>query len=166
MKPLLLFLMLTALFLNVQISAFAIVVPSAETIKKTVVDGHKNIATMKLKEFQQLVGRKLTFREKIAFFVLKHKMKRLSKDADTDGQLAFILGLTSLGLLVIGLFVPFVIIGSFIAAVLAIVTGGMAKKKDSEDRKAKAGKLMGWITLGAIALLLILAAIVVASWGL
>ncbi len=51
MKPLLLFLILTAIFLNVKISALAIVVPSVETTKKPVVDGHKNIATMKLKEF-------------------------------------------------------------------------------------------------------------------
>jgi hypothetical protein len=163
MKPLLLFLMLTAMFLNVKISAFAVVVPSVETTKKTAVDGHKNIATMKLKEFQQLVGRKLTFREKIGFFVLKHKMKHQSKDADTEGQLPFILGLTAVGLLVIGFFVPALLIGSFIAAVLAIVTGGMVTKKDGENKKAKAGKLMGWITLGALALILILGAIVFAS---
>jgi hypothetical protein len=165
MKPLLLSLLFTALFLSVQISASAVVVPSAEPTKKTAVTSHKNIASMKLKEFQQLVGRKLTFKEKIAFLVLKHQMKRHSKDADTEGQLPFILGLTSIGLLVMGLFVPFVIIGSFIAAVLAIVTGGMATKKDSENRKAKAGTLMGWITLAALALLLILAAVVLASWS-
>jgi hypothetical protein len=164
MKPLLLSLLLTAVFLNVQIPAFAVVVPSAEVTKKPVVDGDKNIATMKLKEFQLLVGRKLTFKEKIGFLVLKHKMKRHSKDADTEGQLPFILGLAGVGLLVIGLFVPYVIIGSFVAAVLAIVTGGMATKKEGENKKAKAGKLMGWIVLGAIALLLILAVVLVSSW--
>jgi len=163
MKPLLLSLLFTAVFLSVQISASAVVVPTAQTTKKTAVTGHKNIASMKLKEFQQLVGRKLTFKEKIAFLVLKHQMKRQSKDADTEGQLPFILGLTGIGLLVIGFFVGPVLIGSFIVAVLAIVTGGMATKKDSENKKARAGKLMGWITLVTLALLLILAAIVVAS---
>ncbi len=92
-------------------------------------------------------------------------MKRQSKDVDTEGQLSFNLGLASIGLLVIGLFVPYVIIGSFIAAVLAIVTGGMATKKDGENKKAKAGKLMGWITLGALALLIIVAAVALASWS-
>jgi hypothetical protein len=107
MKPLLLFLIVTAIFLNVSKAAFAVVVPSVGTTKKPLVQGHKNIATMKLKEFQQLVGRKLTFKEKVGFIVLKHKMKRHSKDADSQGLLPFILGLSGIGLLVICLLYTF-----------------------------------------------------------
>lgn len=165
MKPLLLPLLISIMFLSIQLSATAVVVPSVEPAKKTAVTGYKSIANMKLKEFQRLVGHKLTFKEKIAFLVLKHKMKRQAKAADADGELSFGLGLAGLGLFVLGLFVPYVIIASFVLAILAIVTGGMATRKDSDNRKAKAGKLLGWLTLGAIALLLILAAIIISNWN-
>ena len=165
MKPLLLSLLVTVIFLSIQLSAVAVVVPSVEPAKKTAVAGYKSIANMKLKEFQRLVGHKLTFKEKIAFLVLKHRMKRHSADADADGKLAFGLGLAGLGLLVIGLFVPYVIIGSLVAAILAIVVGGMATKENTDNRKARAGKLLGWLTLGVIALILILATILVATWS-
>jgi hypothetical protein len=125
---------------------------------------YKKLTSLKIKEVQKLIGRKLTFKEKISFLVLKHTYR---KPAQTKkGNTAFIFGLVGLGLLVIGLFVPFVILGSIAAAIVAIILGSNAKRLDPSDGKARGAVLMGWITIGAIALLLILAAIVVASWGL
>ncbi len=165
MKPALIFLLFAGIFFSIKMPAFAYSRNAIVVIDKPIDGGYKNIATMKLKEFQRLVGRKLTFKEKVGFFVLKHKMKHQQDDADKQGQTAYILGIVGLGLFVIGLFVPYVILGSLVAAILAIVTGSTAKKTDGENRKAKAGKLLGWITLSAIVLLVILAAIVLASWG-
>ena len=165
MKPILLSLMFAGIFLSIKMPAFAYSKNAAIVIEKPIDGGYKNIATMKLKEFQRLVGRKLTFKEKVGFFVLKHRMKHQQNDTDKQGQTAYILGLVGLGLFVIGLFVPYVILGSLVAAIMAIVTGSTAKKKDGENRKAKAGKLLGWITLSLIVVTFILAVIVVASWG-
>lgn len=157
--------MIAGLFLSVKTPAFAYSIPAANIVTKPNNASYKNIVNMKLKEFQKLAGRKLTIKEKIGFFVLKHKMKHAQDDADKQGQTAYTLGLVGLGLLVIGLFVPYVILGSLVASIMAIVTGSMAIKKNGENRKAKAGKLLGWITLSIIGLLLILATIFIASWS-
>jgi hypothetical protein len=163
MRPSLLFLLLAALFVTAQLPSLAVVTPAIGIVEKPVDAGHKDIASMKLKEFQRLAGRKLSFKEKIAFLVLKHQLKHHATDEDKDGQLPFILGLSSVGLLIIGLFVPVLLLGALVAGIAAVVTGSMAKKKDGDNRKANAGKLMGWITLGALALLAILAIVLVAS---
>ncbi len=126
-------------------------------------DIYKKIASLTIKDVQHLIGRKLTIKEKIGFLAIKHKTKRQAKDG-SQGQTALIFGIGALALLVIGLFVPYVIIGALIAAILAIVTGSVAKKQNPSDGKARAGKLLGWITLGLITLLLILAVAIIATW--
>jgi hypothetical protein len=165
MRPTLLFPVLIALFLIAHLSSLAVVVP-AGTIVENPAGGRKSIASMKLKEFQRLAGRKLSIKEKIAFLVLKHQLKHHAADSDKDGQLPFVLGLFAVGFLVLGFFIPQLLLGALVAAIAAVVSGVMATRKDGDNRKAKAGKLMGWITLGALALLSILALIFIASWGL
>lgn len=144
---------------------FAYSKPTANIIAKPNDGGYKSIATMKLKEFQKLVGRKLTFKEKIGFFVLKHKMKHQQQGADTQGQTAYILGLVGLGLLVTAIIVssPILLLGAVIASIFAIVTGSTATKKDGDNRRARAGKLLGWITLGLSVAYALLAVILVVS---
>ena len=113
---------------------------------------------MKVRDVQKLTGKKMTLREKIAFGVLKHKMKK--KEAGSPkGKTSFILGIAGLGLLVAGLFIPYVILLALGAAIIAIVMGSDAARKNPDDRKAHTGKLLGWITLGLICLILILVAI-------
>ena len=111
-----------------------------------------------------MIGRKLTLKEKIAFLILKKKLKKQADETSSSGEAAFIIGILGLVLLIAGLFVPYIILGSLVAGIIAIVMGSMAKRKDPSDTKARAALLMGWITLGLIAFLLLLAAIVVASW--
>jgi hypothetical protein len=154
---------LVCFFLSITTPAISATAPPSANI--IIPDGgiYKKIVSLKIKDIQKLVGRKLTIKEKISFLILKHKLKRQSKENATKGQTAFIFGLVGLGLLIVGLFVPYVILGSLVSAILAIVTGSMAKKADPSDRKAHAGKLLGWITLGLIALLFILAAVIIAS---
>lgn len=60
---------------------------------------------------------------------------------------------------------PYVILDFLVAVIMAIKLGSAATKKDGDNRKARAGKLLGWIILGIITLLLILSAILIASFG-
>lgn len=153
---------LICIFISITSPAFATTAPSTETI---IPDGgiYKKIASLKIKDVQKFVGRKLTIKEKISFLALKHKIKHPSKNNKGKGQTAFVFGIVGLALLVAGLFIPYILLGSLAAAIVAIVIGSGASKQDPSDRKAHAGKLMGWITLGLIGLLLILAAIIVGS---
>ena len=164
MKQLLIISIIAGMFLSIEMPAFAYLKPVANIIAKPNDGGYKSIATMKLKEYQKLVGRKLTIKEKVGFFVLKQKMKHQQDGEDKQGLIALILGLVGLGLFVIGIFVPILLIGSLVAAILAIVTGSTATKKNADNRKAKAGKLLGWIILGIMLSFLLSAAIAAALW--
>jgi hypothetical protein len=130
--------------------------PSAELYQK--------FTSLKIKDVQKLIGRKLTIKEKIAFLIVKHSAKKRVK-GNTQGQTALTFGIAAAVMLILGLFIPYIIIGALIAGILAVVLGSVAKKQDPSDKKAYAGALLGWITLGAIALIIILAIVIVSSWG-
>ena len=125
----------------------------------------KKIASLHIKDLQKLAGRKFSLKEKISFLILKKSLKHKTGDSQSKGQTALIFGIGALVLLIIGLFVPFVILGALVSSILAIVVGTAALKKDRSDTNALVGKLLGWITLGLIALLLILAVIIISSSG-
>ncbi len=165
MRIFLIWLSIFSCFFTAAIPAQAATAPLSNNKIIPVEAIYKKIASMKMKDFRKLAGRKLTLKEKVSFIILKHKLKQQAKDSEKQGQTAFTFGLIAVGLLILGLFVPYVILGSLVAAILAIVTGSMAKKRDGDNRKAKAGQLLGWITLGLIAFLFILAAVVLASWS-
>jgi hypothetical protein len=140
------------------------ILPSPANSSAVIVPGQdflSKIGSMKIRELQKLAGRKFTLKEKLGIAILKHKLKKKSGDGSSAGQNAMIFGILALALFVIGLFVPFVIIGSFVSSILAIIVGSIASRKDRDDKKAFVGKLLGWITLGLIALLvaLVIAAI-------
>lgn len=136
-------------------------------VKKTYSDDVllKKISSLKVKDLEKLAGRKFTLKEKIALLILKKKLKHQDDANSSQGKTALTVGIVGAGLLIIGLFVPYVILGSLVAAIVAIVMGSSAAKKDQNDRKAHSAKLLGWITLGLIAFLILLAAVVIASWG-
>ncbi|MBS1918859.1 MAG: hypothetical protein JST17_01250 [Bacteroidetes bacterium] len=123
------------------------------------------IASLKLKDFQKLSRRKFTLKEKLGFLILKHRLKHQANENKKPGNTAFMLALIGLGLLVLGLFVPYIILGSIVAAILAIALGSSAYKKDHSDRKAHAAKIIGWLTLAITVLFLIIAAIIIATWS-
>ena len=117
-------------------------------------DFTKTIVALKVKDIQKLIGRKLTLKEKISFFILKQKLRPSS---DTKGRTALIFAYIGIASLLAGFFIPFGIIASFLCAVLAIISGSSARKKDPSDKKAGTAKLLGWLTLGLIALLFAIA---------
>ncbi len=124
--------------------------------------------SLKIKDLQKLAGRKFSLKEKIAILVLKQKLKHKEGERSNQGQLAMIFGIGAITLLILAFLVPGTgafFTASLISSILAIVIGSVAKKNDPSDRKAHVGKLLGWITLGLIALLVIAVAIALSSWS-
>lgn len=140
----------------------ALVIPTVTPTNQISKYQFPQLNTLKVKDIEKKIGRKLTIKESIGFFILK-----TSKNAEKSksGNTALIFGIVGAALLLIGLFVPYVIIGALPAAIVAVVMGSVAKKRDPDDKKARAATLLGWITLGGIALLLILVVAFIAAWA-
>lgn len=125
----------------------------------------KNISVMKLQDFQKLIGRKLTFKEKIAFVILKYKARHQHSHASTGGKVSAGLGIASLGLALMGGFVsPVLWLAALVAAIFAVVLGSKARRKDPNDKDARLGKLLGWITLIGLSLFAVFLIILIANW--
>jgi uncharacterized membrane protein YphA (DoxX/SURF4 family) len=156
--------LLFPLILMFSLFAFPTYLNSAVNV--TAIESEKKppqIKSLKVKDVEKMLGRKMTLKEKIQFSITK--IIAFAESGNT-GQTAMIFGIAGAALFIIGLFVPYVAIGALIAAIVAVVLGSVAKKRNPDDRKAHAAKLLGWITIGALAFLIILAAIVLSSWGL
>ncbi|PWT91402.1 MAG: hypothetical protein C5B54_05385 [Acidobacteria bacterium] len=108
-------------------------------------------------------GRRLSFKEKVGILILRPKLRHAIKESKNPGNTALIFGVIGAAALVIGIFVGPVLILSLVAAILAVVLGSSAKKKNPSDSKARAATILGWITLGLIAVLFLAAAIYFAS---
>lgn len=165
MRKFILFLAFVSLFFSLTMPVnSAIIIPSSKEIVLPE-NTHKEFTSLKIKDVQKMVGRKLTLKEKISFLILRHQLKHQTDAKHNQGKTALTIGIIAIVLLVAGLFLPILLIGSLVASILALVLGSIARKENSSDKKALAAILLGWITLGCIALLLILAAIIVASWS-
>jgi hypothetical protein len=121
-------------------------------------------SSLKVKDIQKMLGRKLTLKEKISLFILKHTIRHKTNEPDHLGEASLILGILGVVFLLTSLLWPPLILGSLAASIAAIITGSVAMKKNKSDKMAYAGKLLGWITLGLLALLLILIIIAISFW--
>jgi hypothetical protein len=155
----------TAFLIFLMPPAFSFTATNPDKVGTTLPPGplYSLVTTLKVKDLQKLIGRKLTLKERIGLVVLKSKLKKKKADNSKMGQTAFIIGIAAVGLLIIGLFVPYVMLASLVASIFAIVFGTSAYKKNNNDRKALAGKLMGWITLGLVVIIFALAVAAIAS---
>jgi hypothetical protein len=161
---------LLCLFCAIACPAMSSSVPISQlniSIQKTHSDEilPKKISSLKVKDLEKLAGRKLALKEKLAFLILKKKLKHQEDKSNSEGKTALSFGIAAIAFLVLGLFVPYVILGSLVASIVAIVMGSSAARKNPDDRKAHSAKLLGWITLGLIALLILLIALVIAAWA-
>lgn len=175
---------ISSLSFTVTQAATTPVAPAIEPIQPVI----RKFSTLTLKEAQQLAGRKFTLKEKIGFWLFKkqirkgqekgftktlfykavHKKARKADQPGSKGMAALGFGIASVVILLLGFFIPYVIIVSPIAAILAIVLGTIAKKKDPDDTKGSIGKLLGWISLSLFVVLIIAVAIALADgfgWG-
>ena len=131
------------------------------------VDSVQYISTLSIRDIQKLTGRKLRLKEKLAIKLFQWKLKKgytnykKEETKDTKGNTAMILGIVALACL----FIPYVVIASIPCAILAIIFGNQARKANPKDSRAKAGVIMGWVTLGLIVLAIAILVVVLASWG-
>jgi hypothetical protein len=148
----------------------AAIIPTVKYPVKEAASGlsipYKYISTLKIKEAEKLLGRKMKLKEKIAFKAFQWKIKRgyypLKADDKTGkGKTAMILGIIA----VASLFVPYLSIASIPCAILAIIFGNQAKKINPNDGQAKAGAILGWVAIGLFILALILVVAILASSG-
>ena len=125
--------------------------------KSEIISGSNTVSPTKLNFFQRLM---------VKMFVKKYKKAHradISK-ADKLANTSLAFGVAALGLMVLGLFVPYVILASIPAAIIAMITGGSAIRKGTKNiGKAKTGKGLGLGVLIAFGVLLIVAAIIVSN---
>lgn len=138
----------------------AVIVSPVETKIPTVEN--PKVVTPSVKDIERTLGRKLTLKEKIALFFLKKKLKKAHEGA-SSGETALMFGIFGVVFLIAGLFLPYIILGALAFGIVAVVLGNAAKKQNPRDTKASSAVLLGWITLGGIALLLILIAAILSS---
>jgi hypothetical protein len=125
------------------------------------------IASLKIKEVEKLLGRKMKLKEKLAFKLYQIKVKRDARRAGekaNNGTTSMILGIAGIA----SLFIPYVSIAAIPCMILALVFGYSTKKHYPDDKHAKTGIILGWIGVG---LLVIAVAVVIAlfagglGWG-
>ncbi len=104
---------------------------------------------------------KLNFLQRV---VLKYYLKKNNAtlvDADKLASTSLFLGIAACGAIVLGLFIPYLILAAIPAGVAAMITGGSAiRNKTSQVTKAKTGKALGLaaiITFGALIIVVIAA---------
>ena len=138
-------------------STIIVSLPATSSVSKPM----KNVKAEKLSEQQS------TRKEKNELKRKKHFSENLTGESK-DGKDSEVLGTIAAGLLLFA-FIPSSIGVLFIAsiplAILAIVRGKKAQKKNPEDKKAKTGILLGTITLSVIATLFVLVMAALGSVG-
>lgn len=169
MRKLILCILVLIVFSSFSIDRTAVVVSPynveiATDPPKTAIPLDK-IASMKTREAEKILGRRMTLKEKISFKITQYKIKKALKNKErgkaSKGQTAFILSLISLCIL----FIPYLAIASIPLAIVGIVMGAQAKKENPNDKKAQTAIILGIITLGLIVLAIIFIIAVFASWG-
>jgi hypothetical protein len=153
--------------LSTQISATTLpanLTSSVSTVQKDPIP-IEQLAKLKIKEAEKLLGRKLTLKEKLAFKItqlkLKKGLKAKAEGKSSKGQTAFILSLIGLCLLI----VPYAGIASLPLAIIGLVMGSQAKKENPDDSKAKTAIILSLVTLGLIVLGILLVIAILASGG-
>jgi len=169
MRKFLLTILVLIIFCSFSVKPAAVVLPPVNV--ELTIDPPKStipiekVASMKTKEAEKILGRKMTLKEKIAFKITQYKIKKALKDKEkgkaSKGQTAFILPLISLCIL----FIPYLAIASIPLAIVGIVMGAQAKKENPNDKKAQTAIILGIITLGLVVLAIILVIAILASWG-
>lgn len=157
MRTILLFAVFTTnLVLIARSASSAVIIPSTKQIVLP--------ETLKVRDVQKMLGRKLTFKEKISFLVFRHQLKDRAGTKKSSGQTALMLGILSLALLLGSLFFAPLLFGSLAGGILSLVLGNSARQDNPSDKKAKAAILLGWITLGLLALIFLILVIVMTGY--
>ncbi len=154
------FKILFLLSLTVLLTSAVCIEKTSSPLAPAQVEGISNPGTL-----HSTKARKLNFFQRWALRILMKKYKSAhGVNADKLASASLLLGIFSCGFLLLGLFVPFVILLSIPAAIAAMITGGSAvRNKTSQMGKARTGKALGLGALITLALLLIIAAIIISG---
>lgn len=137
------------------ISSAVVAVNHAAANIITPAESFPDITTLKIKQIEKLLNRKLKLKEKLAIKFYQWKIKKniqlvKVRDYKDKGKTALtfgIIGLVSLLLFPVGFFG---LLPAFVFGLAAIMLGKKAKKEKPDDKKAKTAVILGWITLGII----------------
>jgi hypothetical protein len=163
MKKVFFFLLLISIFFTR--NSNAALIPAAAPSAITKATYLPEFSRLSIKNIQQLVGRKLTLKEKLSVKILQWRMRNSKKKYDdpySAGRTAFGFGLAS----IILLFIPYITILALPCAIIAIIVGSNAKHKHPDDRKAKTGIILGIISLALILIAVLLVIAILSAWAL
>ncbi|HEX4876890.1 MAG TPA: DUF4190 domain-containing protein [Chitinophagaceae bacterium] len=164
------FLLLIGLFslstINAAIIPSAFHLPTNNRVERQLVIPYEYLSNLKIKEAEKLLGRKLKLKEKIALKAFQWKLKKgiypgKAGEKSSKGNTSLILGIIAVG----SLFIPYASIAAIPCAILAIIFGNQAKKINPNDGQAKAGVILGWVSIGLLILAVILVVAILASGG-
>lgn len=113
------------------------------------------------REYEKATGRKLKFKEKIVYKIVKWKLKKKMRSEPTEKQKT--LGLLSLAFGVLAIALIFVPTAVGLLGILFAIAGFVLGLKSLKGNSNAPG-LIGLILSSAVLLLLIIAVIIVASW--
>ncbi|MEP7253770.1 MAG: hypothetical protein ABI683_15360 [Ginsengibacter sp.] len=114
----------------------------------------------------KLKKHKLNFFQRfiVKLYLKKHKLLE-DNQADKLASTSLWLGIGACAALLLGLFIPYIILAAIPLGIAAMITGGAAiRDKTSLVGKARTGKGLGLGALIAFGVLLIAALIIVAAW--
>jgi hypothetical protein len=162
-------LFLLALCMFVSAGSFA-AFSSSEAVKSENIEAPTTLtaADLSVGQVQQMLGRKLSWKEKIQWRIASKISRHLPADVDeatikkqkTNATLGLIF--SSLGLLVFPLLViPGIILSNNALAFEKANRGALGNSKGV----AQAGKIIGWVTVGLVALAVIIVLAYVAAWA-
>ena len=149
------------------ISFLSIAATSEKTLLVAATNGTETPVAYPMST-QEVHEKKLNFLQRLMFKLAVKKFKKVGdiEKADRQASSALIFGIVALGTLLLGLAVPYVALVAIPTGIVAMVLGKQAVIGDTNfPEKAKLGKTFGLVALLGFAFILLLAAIVVASWG-
>lgn len=167
-------LLLPVLFFFTMAASFGAAVPAHPVHHEpatgiTPAGAMARFSTLKMKDVEKLVGRRLTLKEKIAVKLYQWKLRKkgkthTGKPNSDKGKTAMIFGIAGLVLL----FTPVPFLGGLAAItsiVLALVLGYQARKANPDDRRAKTAIILGWIGAGLIIVAIIALIVILSNWS-
>lgn len=117
------------------------------------------ISKLEIKDIERLTGKKLTLKEKLVIKIYQLKLRREIRNSVNEipqskkGKTSLTLGILSIIAALAILLTPWFLLASVPLAIMAIVIGNRAEKESPGDKKARAGSLIGWISLGFVVVL-------------
>lgn len=148
------------------IVGYLLLISASHVIKTTPLNEAPALTTTTVNAPHSRKAHKLNFVQRFILkaYLKRHKLEDLNQ-ADRLASSSLVLGISACGVLLLGLFVPYIILLTLPAGIAAMITGGAAiRKKTSLEGKARTGKGLGLGALIAFGLLILLAAILLTAF--